>query len=58
MRRWCKALGLIGSGALFMPIAILVGRPAFMRSALLTVRGAGRIAAEFGVYHEEYRDPR
>ena len=55
MRRWCKGLGLIGSGALSLPIAAFFGRPAIMRSLILTARGSGRIAAEFGIFYEEYR---
>lgn len=55
VRRWCKALGLIGSGTLFLPIAALGGRPAIMRSLILAARGSGRIAAEFGIFYEEYR---
>jgi hypothetical protein len=54
-RRWFKGLGLIGSGALFLPIAALGGRPAIMRSLILAARGSGRIAAEFGILYEEYR---
>ncbi len=55
MRRWCKGLGLLGSGTLFLPIAALGGRPAIMRSLILAARGSGRIAAEFGFFYEEYR---
>lgn len=55
VRRWCKGLGLIGSGALFLPIAALGGRRAVMRSLILAARGTGRIAAEFGILYEEYR---
>jgi cellulose synthase/poly-beta-1,6-N-acetylglucosamine synthase-like glycosyltransferase len=55
MRRWCKGLGLIGSGALSLPITAFGGRRAMMRSLLLAARGTGRIAAEFGILYEEYR---
>jgi succinoglycan biosynthesis protein ExoM len=55
VRRWCKALGLIGTGALTLPITALGGRGAMMRSLMWTARGAGRIAAEFGFIYEEYR---
>jgi len=55
IRRWCKALGLIGSGTLSLPIMALGGRSAMMRSLVLAARGAGRIAAEFGILYEEYR---
>jgi succinoglycan biosynthesis protein ExoM len=54
-RRWCKGLGLLLSGALSLPIAALGGRGAIMRSLILTARGAGRIAGEFGIIYEEYR---
>jgi hypothetical protein len=55
VRRWCKGLGLIGSGALFLAIAAFGGRPGIMRSLILAARGSGRIAAEFGILYEEYR---
>jgi succinoglycan biosynthesis protein ExoM len=56
VRRWCKGLGLIASGALSLPIAALLGgRGAMMRSLVLAARGTGRIAAEFGILYEEYR---
>ncbi|MDR3422649.1 MAG: glycosyltransferase family 2 protein [Xanthobacteraceae bacterium] len=55
VRRWCKGIGLIGSGALFLPFAALGGRRAIMRSLILAARGTGRIAAEFGILYEEYR---
>jgi glycosyltransferase involved in cell wall biosynthesis len=56
LRRWCKGLGLIASGALSLPIAALLGgRGAMMRSLVLAARGTGRIAAEFGILYEEYR---
>jgi len=55
VRRWCKGLGLIGAGALFFPIAAFSGRPGIMRSLILAARGSGRIAAEFGIFYEEYR---
>jgi succinoglycan biosynthesis protein ExoM len=55
LRRWIKGLGLVGSGALSLPIAAFGGRPAIMRSLILAARGSGRIAAEFGFFYEEYR---
>jgi glycosyltransferase involved in cell wall biosynthesis len=55
LRRWCKALGLIGTGTLSLPFAVLAGRTGMMRSLMWTARGAGRIAAEFGISYEEYR---
>jgi len=54
-RRWCKAVGLIASGALSLPITALCGRRALMHSLILAARGTGRIAAEFGILYEEYR---
>jgi succinoglycan biosynthesis protein ExoM len=54
-RRWCKAIGLICTGTLSLPIAALGGRPTIMRSLTLAARGTGRIAAEFGILYEEYR---
>lgn len=55
VRRWCKGLGLIGTGTLSLPVAAFCGRRAIMRSLILTARGTGRIAAEFGIVYEEYR---
>ena len=55
MRRWCKALGLLGSAVLILPFTAFGGRSAIMRSLTLAARGAGRIAAEFGILYEEYR---
>jgi glycosyltransferase involved in cell wall biosynthesis len=55
LRRWCKGVGLIGTGILSLPFAALGGRPAMMRSLILAARGSGRIAAEFGIFYEEYR---
>jgi succinoglycan biosynthesis protein ExoM len=55
LRRWCKALGLLGSAALLLPIAAFGGRRGIMRSLILAARGTGRIAAEFGILYEEYR---
>jgi len=55
VRRWCKGVGLIGAGALSLPIAAFGGRLGIMRSLILTARGSGRIAAEFGIFYEEYR---
>lgn len=54
-RRWIKGLGLIGVGLASLPIAALRGRCAVMHSLITTARGAGRIAAEFGIVYEEYR---
>jgi glycosyltransferase involved in cell wall biosynthesis len=53
--RWCKGLGLIGSAILTLPITAFGGRRGIMHSLTLGARGAGRIAAEFGILYEEYR---
>jgi len=58
VRRWCKGLGLLGFGVLSLPIAAFGGRHAIMHSLIQAVRGTGRIAAEFGILYEEYRNPR
>ncbi|HTV37435.1 MAG TPA: glycosyltransferase family 2 protein [Xanthobacteraceae bacterium] len=55
LRGWCKGFGLLGIGILSLPIAACAGRPAIMHSLMRTARGAGRIAAEFGILYEEYR---
>ncbi len=55
LRRWCKGIGLIVSGAVSLPVTVFGGRGAMMRSLLLAARGTGRIAAEFGILYEEYR---
>ena len=49
MRRWCKGLGLIGSGAFFCRSPRSAAGRAIMRSLILAARGSGRIAAEFGI---------
>jgi succinoglycan biosynthesis protein ExoM len=54
-RRWVKGLGLLGLGIVLLPLAALRGRGAIMRSLITAARGAGRIAAEFGILYEEYR---
>jgi hypothetical protein len=54
-KRWVKGLGLLGAGILFLPVAALIGRRAMMKSLINAARGAGRIAAEFGILYEEYR---
>jgi glycosyltransferase involved in cell wall biosynthesis len=54
-QRWFKGLGLLSVGILFLPLAALRGRCAVMRSLIRAARGAGRIAAEFGILYEEYR---
>jgi succinoglycan biosynthesis protein ExoM len=53
--RWLKGLGLLCAGILSLPLAAFRGRCAVMRSLITAARGAGRIAAEFGILYEEYR---
>ncbi len=55
LRSWCKGFGLLGIGILSLPVAACAGRPAIVHSLSRTARGAGRIAAEFGILYEEYR---
>jgi succinoglycan biosynthesis protein ExoM len=54
-RGWCKGLGLMAFGILSLPVAVCGGRGAIVRSLTRAARGAGRIAAEFGILYEEYR---
>jgi len=58
LRRWYKALGLLGLGMLSLPISAFGGRRAVVSSLVHVARGAGRIAAEFGILYEEYQEPR
>ena len=55
VHRWAKSIGLLGVGILLMPIAVCRGRHALASNLARTVRGAGRLAAEFGVVYEQYR---
>jgi succinoglycan biosynthesis protein ExoM len=55
VRGWCKGLGLVSFGILSLPVAACGGRSAIVRSLMQAARGAGRIAAEFGILYEEYR---
>jgi len=55
VRGWCKGLGLMAFGILSLPVAACGGRSAIVRSLMQAARGAGRIAAEFGILYEEYR---
>lgn len=54
-RRVFKAVGLLSIGILSLPMTALRGRRAIMRSLIVAARGAGRIAAEFGILYEEYK---
>jgi cellulose synthase/poly-beta-1,6-N-acetylglucosamine synthase-like glycosyltransferase len=53
--RGIRGLGLLFVGISSLPLAALCGRCAVMRSLITAARGAGRIAAEFGILYEEYR---
>jgi glycosyltransferase involved in cell wall biosynthesis len=53
--RWGRALALVVAGACVLPFAALAGRVAAVASLNRIARGAGRIAAEFNVFYDEYR---
>jgi glycosyltransferase involved in cell wall biosynthesis len=52
--RWGRALALVTVGACTLPWAALAGRVAIVASLNRIARGAGRIAAEFNVFYDEY----
>jgi succinoglycan biosynthesis protein ExoM len=54
----CKGVCLLGLGIISLPIAACSGRRGIMTSLMRAARGAGYIAAEFGILYEEYREPR
>ena len=54
-RRWLRGAALLAIGTLALPFAALRGRCAVISSLNRAARGAGRIAAEFNVFYEEYR---
>jgi glycosyltransferase involved in cell wall biosynthesis len=58
MLHWCKGVCLLGFGIASLPIAAFAGRRGVMTSLMQAARGAGHIAAEFGILYEEYREPR
>jgi glycosyltransferase involved in cell wall biosynthesis len=58
MLHWFKGFCLLGFGILSLPIAACGGRRGIMTSLMRAARGAGHIAAEFGILYEEYREPR
>lgn len=58
IRHWCKGLGLVSLGIFSLPAAAWGGRRAAMNSLIWAARGVGYIAAEFGIFYEEYRNPR
>jgi len=53
--RWLKGLALLTAGIVSLPICALGGRRSMMTSLIWAARGAGRIAAEFNFYDEQYR---
>jgi glycosyltransferase involved in cell wall biosynthesis len=53
--RWGRGLALVALGTLALPFAALRGRTAIVTSANRVARGAGRIAAEFNLFYDEYR---
>jgi succinoglycan biosynthesis protein ExoM len=55
VRRWVKGGGLVAYGIASLPLAVFRGRSAAVGSLIEAARGAGRIAAEFGILYEEYR---
>jgi succinoglycan biosynthesis protein ExoM len=54
-QRWMKGMGLMVLGVASAPVSASFGRAGLVRSLVTAARGAGRIAAEFGLLHEEYR---
>ena len=53
--RWCRSLALVALGTASLPVAALLGRAAIVAGLSRIARGAGRIAAEFNVFYDEYR---
>jgi glycosyltransferase involved in cell wall biosynthesis len=53
--RWCRSLALVALGTLALPLAALRGRAAVVAGLNRIARGAGRIAAEFNLFYDEYR---
>ena len=54
----CKGICLLALGIVSLPFAACSGRRGLMTSLMRAARGAGYIAAEFGIVYEEYREPR
>ena len=48
-------LALVAVGALSLPLAAFRGRGAAVAGLNRIARGAGRIAAEFNLFYDEYR---
>jgi hypothetical protein len=53
--RWCRSLALVALGTASLPVAALLGRAAIVAGLSRIARGAGRIAAEFNIFYDEYR---
>jgi succinoglycan biosynthesis protein ExoM len=53
--RWCRSLALVALGTAWLPVAALLGRAAIVAGLSRIARGAGRIAAEFNIFYDEYR---
>jgi hypothetical protein len=53
--RWGRGLALMALGAFSLPFAALAGRAAIVAGLNRIARGAGRIAAEFNLFYDEYR---
>jgi hypothetical protein len=53
--RFGRSLALVAVGALSLPLAALRGRGAVVAGLNRIARGAGRIAAEFNLFYDEYR---
>ena len=53
--RWGRGLALIALGVFSLPFTAFNGRAAIVASVNRIARGAGRIAAEFNLFYDEYR---
>jgi succinoglycan biosynthesis protein ExoM len=53
--RWIKGIGLLVFGILSLPISVALGPTRLVKSLYTAARGAGRLAAEFEWFYEEYR---
>jgi glycosyltransferase involved in cell wall biosynthesis len=55
MKRWVKGAGLMAWGMALLPLSLLRGRAVAVYGLIVAARGAGRLAAEFGLLYEESR---
>jgi hypothetical protein len=53
--RWGRGLALMALGVFALPFAAFRGRTAIVTDVSRIARGAGRIAAEFNLFYDEYR---